>query len=174
MIRLIDNITALLNFLVLLIPFIKTPPFIVKFVSSSLYFVSACFCFCLVISSTVHISRNFTIILLLLFILIFPALILNKIGNKNLLAFSFLKSIVTILAFIQTFIWVVDSGNSLHEPRSVILAAIATVLYYYGTREKEGQEEISNFLALFVFVILSFFLFLTMIIHLILKPFRRL
>lgn len=52
-------------------------------------------------------------------------------GKRSLDSFTPIYLLLVFCGFIQTFFWVIDSENNIHEPRSVFIIAVAGAFAYF-------------------------------------------
>jgi hypothetical protein len=102
------------------------------FISLSLTFFSVLLCIWLVVDAASQISQ--LLASFLTFILLIIAIVAIYWDRVKGLPLSYVQKLIPILAFIQTFFWVINPQNPIHEPRSVFLLAISVALAYYDTQ----------------------------------------
>jgi uncharacterized membrane protein len=68
-------------------------------------------------------------------------IIIVSSGNVKLDKFTPIYLTLIFCGFIQIIFWVIDSGNNIHEPRSVFIIACGAIIAYF--RQKVTEQNIN-------------------------------
>jgi len=68
----------------------------------------------------------------------------DQLHRSSVRGFAIVSMVLSTFAFTQTLLWVINHDNSIHEPRSILLLAIAGTMQFWRAEAERVERQSSG------------------------------